>query len=67
VVNKFKGYDHTVNGDRLLTSFPHNGDSDGLRNLRYLILLNAASYTGIFYRFGEPRQNNSFVVTEKRL
>jgi hypothetical protein len=29
--------------------------------------MNAAGYTGRFYHFGEPRQNNSFIVTEKRL
>lgn len=50
-----------------LTSFPDNGDTDGLRNLWHLIWINATDYTEKFYHFGEPWQNNSFVVTEMRL
>jgi len=50
-----------------LTLSPDNGDTDGLRNLWHLISINAADYTERFYHFSEPRQNNSFVVTEKRL
>jgi hypothetical protein len=56
---------HDYGDGRFFTSFPAYEDTNGLRNLWYLIEINAADYMGRSYRLGAPKQNNSLVVTEE--